>query len=436
MTQKTRLPTSSGYRSYVLTLLTIVYAFNFIDRQILVILQESIKTDMNLSDSQLGLLTGFAFAIFYVSVGIPIARWADVGNRRNIVALAISVWSIMTALSGLAQNYVQLLLARIGVGVGEAGGSPPAHSMISDYYPAEQRGRALSIYSTGVYIGILCGFLIGGFINQYFGWRIAFFAVGIPGLLIALLVRFSIREPERGASDEIQRSNAPTIAETFSTLWRLKSFRLLAFGTGLTAFTGYGVGNFLPSFLIRSHEFTILQVGISLSMIAGFGGIIGTYFGGYCADKLGLKDQRWYLWVSVAAGLVGTPFMLFAFYLESSTLVLIMLFFAILCGACYLGPTIAITHTLVHPRMRAMASAVLFFILNLIGLGLGPVFVGVVSDFLAPSLGSESLRYSLAITTAFGVLGCIIFALAARKLPYDLQLQSDSTKDRELNPAG
>jgi MFS family permease len=189
---------SKSYRRYVLFLLTIVYALNFIDRQILVVLQESIKLDMGLSDTQLGLLTGFAFAIFYVSVGIPIARLADKGNRKNIVAVAVTVWSGMTVVSGLTQNYFQLLLARIGVGVGEAGGSPPSHSIISDYYPAKERGRAMSLYSMGVYIGILVGYGVGGWINQHYGWRVAFFAVGIPGLLIALLVKFTIREPLRG----------------------------------------------------------------------------------------------------------------------------------------------------------------------------------------------------------------------------------------------
>ncbi|MDB9948865.1 MFS transporter, partial [Porticoccaceae bacterium] len=216
--ESTATPLSNGYRRYVLVLLTLVYALNFIDRQILVILQESIKVDMDLSDSQLGLLTGFAFAIFYVSVGIPIARWADVGNRRNIVSLAIAVWSGMTALSGFTQNFWQLLMARIGVGVGEAGGSPPSHSMISDYYPVEQRGSALSFYSTGVYLGILFGFLIGGWINSEFGWRTAFFVVGVPGFLVALLVRFTIREPVRGGLEGRALEAPATFGETLRTL--------------------------------------------------------------------------------------------------------------------------------------------------------------------------------------------------------------------------
>ncbi|MDA7853342.1 MFS transporter, partial [Porticoccaceae bacterium] len=283
--QSSATPVSPAYRRYVLVLLTLVYALNFIDRQILVILQESIKADMDLSDSQLGLLTGFAFAIFYVSVGIPIARWADVGNRRNIVSLAIAVWSGMTALSGLTQNFWQLLLARIGVGVGEAGGSPPSHSIISDYYPAEQRGSALSFYSTGVYLGILFGFLIGGWINSQFGWRAAFFVVGVPGFLVALLVRFTIREPLRGGLDGRAHETPATFGATLSKLKSFGSFRLFAIGAGLNAFSSYGIGNFMPSFLIRSHDFTSMQVGTSLALITGIGGALGTYFGGVLADR-------------------------------------------------------------------------------------------------------------------------------------------------------
>ena len=288
-------PVSNGYRRYVLVLLTLVYALNFIDRQILVILQESIKVDMDLSDSQLGLLTGFAFAIFYVSVGIPIARWADLGNRRNIVSLAVAVWSGMTALSGFTQNFWQLLLARIGVGVGEAGGSPPSHSMISDYYPVEQRGSALSFYSTGVYLGILFGFLIGGWINSEFGWRVAFFVVGVPGFLVALLVRFTIREPVRGGLEGRALEVPATFGETLRTLKGFGSFKLFAVAAGLNAFSSYGIGNFTPSFLIRSHGFSSLEVGTSLALITGIGGALGTYMGGVLADRYGANDKRWYL---------------------------------------------------------------------------------------------------------------------------------------------
>jgi predicted MFS family arabinose efflux permease len=416
-------PKSKHYRRYVLFLLTIVYALNFVDRQILVILQESIKADMALSDAQLGLLTGFAFAIFYVSVGIPIARWADVGNRKNIVAGAVAIWSGMTALSGLTQNFYQLLLARIGVGIGEAGGSPPSHSILSDYYPAKERGRAMAIYSTGVYLGILIGFIVGGWVNEHYGWRIAFFAVGLPGLLVALIVKFTIREPIRGIADGIEIKTSVTFKETLSILWALKSFRFFALASGLTAFCSYGIGNFLPSFLIRSHGFETTQVGISLAITAGLGGIIGTYAGGHFADKLGLKDMRWYLWVPAIPAIFAPLLITSAMFMDDSTLALACLFVSTVFGALYLGPVIAITHTLVNPNMRAMSSAILFLVLNLIGLGCGPLVVGLISDALTPSLGSDALRYAIAGVSSVGLLSMLAFYRAAKYLPEDLAKQ-------------
>jgi len=426
---------SKNYRRYVLFLLTIVYAFNFIDRQILVVLQESIKVDMDLSDSQLGLLTGFAFAIFYVSVGIPIARFADSSNRRNIVAGAITIWSGMTALSGLTQNYVQLLLARIGVGVGEAGGSPPSHSILSDYYPAKERGRAMSIYSMGVYIGILVGFGLGGLINQYYGWRVAFFAVGIPGLLVALLVRFTIREPIRGIADGNTNVKASSLRETMAVLWQLKSFRIFSVGAGLTAFVSYGVGNFLPSFLARSHGFDSVQIGSSLMLVAGIGGALGTYMGGYLADKFGQKDIRWYLWVPAIPALFVPGLNMLAMFTDGAGLALTYLFFATVCGALYLGPVIATTHTLVSPSMRALSSAILFLILNLIGLGLGPLTVGVLSDLFHASYGSDSLRYAISIVSLVGLLAMGCFFWAAKYLPKDMKLSEDEAAKADFSGA-
>ena len=247
-----RYATASA-RNYALVLLTIVYSFNFIDRQLLAILQESIKLELTLSDSQLGLLTGFAFAVFYVVAGLPIARWADRSNRRNIVALAVGIWSFMTALSGAVQNYSQLLLARIGVGVGEAGGSPPSHSIISDIFPAEKRASAIAFYSTGVNIGILFGFLLGGWLNEYFGWRIAFLVVGVPGILLAILVRFTLAEPIRGLAEKRQVSDEPiAFSQVVSLLWNRRSFRHLAFAGALNAFAGYSTSNWTASFMIRS----------------------------------------------------------------------------------------------------------------------------------------------------------------------------------------
>jgi predicted MFS family arabinose efflux permease len=412
---------SKKVRNYALGLLTIGYCFNFIDRQLLSILQEAIKVDLNLSDGQLGLLTGFAFAMFYVSAGIPIARWADRGNRKNIVSLAIGIWSLMTAVSGLAQNYLQLFLARVGVGIGEAGGSPPSHSIISDIFPAEKRATAISIYSTGVNVGILFGFLLGGWLNEFFGWRVAFAVVGLPGLLIALVIRYTIKEPIRGLSDGKKVEEVPPLGEVLGLLWSRSSFRHIALGAGLNAFAAYGTVNWQGSFFIRLHGMSTGELGTWLALSSGFLGAVGILAGGMLADKLAPRDKRWYVWIPAIVGFIGVPFFVAVFTIESTYAALILSCIPGTLINVYLGNSIATSHALVGARMRAMASAILFFILNLIGLGLGPLFIGLLSDYLAPTLGVESLRYAMVylIPTALFWSSCH-FMLAARTLRDDL----------------
>lgn len=412
---------SSKMARYTLFMLTIAYALNFVDRQILVILQEPIKLEMGLSDVQLGLLSGFSFALVYITAGIPIAYWADRGNRRNIVALAVTVWSGMTALSGLAGNYTQLLLARIGVGIGEAGGSPPAHAMISDCYPPEKRGTALSIYSMGVHLGILLGFLVGGFISQTYGWRMAFMAVGIPGILFAIVFFLTVKEPQRGRwESSAEAAYKPTIKETFTLLKQYRSFWYIAAGAGLSAFVGYGNGNFAPSFLMRSHNLNVGEVGVILALFGGGGGMIGTFLGGYLADKLGQSDKRWYVWVPAIAGTLAVPLGFPYLLLDNTYTVIGFMFFATMAISTYLGPCVAICHAMVPPAMRALASAILFFVINLIGLGLGPVTAGLLSDWLSGIYGSDGLRYAMLIIGMVGILAIVMFAMAAKHLRADL----------------
>ncbi|KGE03482.1 spinster family MFS transporter [Pseudohaliea rubra] len=412
---------SSRYRRFVLVMLTIVYAFNFIDRQILVILQEPIKADMGLTDAQLGLLSGFTFAVIYVTAGIPIAYLADRGNRRNIVAAALAVWSGMTALSGLVQSYGQLLLARVGVGLGEAGGSPPAHSMISDYYPPEQRGTALSFYSSGIYIGILLGYAFGGILADTFGWRAAFMVVGLPGILFAIVLALTVREPPRGRWDAAgSNDHRPSIGETLRLLRERRSFWYVAMGCALTSYVSYGNGNFLPSLLIRNHGMSVGDVGLVLSLVAGLSGAIGTFLGGYLGDRLAVGDRRWYVWVpAIGGGLAFFPYF-YVILSNHTTSVLAVLAVVSVVNSLYLGPSIAIAHALVPPRMRALTSAVLFFVLNMIGLGLGPFFTGLASDLLAPMAGDQNLRWAMVITACVGLLAIGSFLLAARNLPADL----------------
>ena len=422
MTTKTESTIGAGASRYALIMLTIAYAFNFIDRQILVILQEPIKADMGLSDAQLGLLSGFSFALVYITAGIPIAYWADRGNRRNIVALAVTVWSGMTALSGFAQNYLQLLLARIGVGIGEAGGSPPAHAMISDYYPPEKRATALSVYSTGVHIGVLIGFLAGGFISQTLGWRAAFMAVGLPGVLFAMIFFFTVKEPERGRwESSAQAQYKPTLIETFRVLAQYRSFWYLAAGAGLTAFAGYGNGNFTPSFLMRSHGLEVANVGILLAIFGGGGGVLGTLLGGYFADRFGATDRRWYFWVPAIAGGIAFPLSLPYLLLGNTTIVIGLMFIVTILINTYLGPCLAISHSLVPPAMRALTSAILFFVLNLIGLGMGPLTAGILSDYFTEAHGADGLRYAMIVVGLIASIGVLMFILAARNLPRDLE---------------
>jgi len=413
---------SNSYKAYVLLILTGVYTFNFIDRQILVILQESIKAELGLSDTQLGLMTGLTFALFYVTLGIPIARLADRSNRRNIVAFSLAIWSAMTALSGLAGNYIQLLLARIGVGIGEAGGSPPSHSIISDYFPPERRATALSIYSVGIYIGILVGYSLGGWLDQNYGWRIALMALGIPGIIYALVLLFTVKEPPKGLSDpdHLKQKEDASFGEVLGYLFSKKTFLFLAFGCGLHTFANYGVGNFFAPFLARVHGMEVAQIGTALGLTSGIGGMIGTFGGGYLADRLGKIDVRWYLWVSVVAEAINFLPSYVIFFFDDTTTVLGFYFLTSLISAIYLGPCIAVTHNLVSAKMRALSSAILFLILNLIGLGLGPLAIGAISDWLAPTYGVESLRYAFAFTFITGTIAMILFWLAAKNYPKDL----------------
>lgn len=413
---------TKAYRNYVLLMLTFVYVFNFIDRQVLVILQESIKKELHLSDTQLGMLSGFTFAIFYVTLGIPIARLADKTNRRNTVAVSLGIWSIMTTISGTAKNFIQLLLARIGVGVGEAGGSPPAHAMISDYFPPEKRSTALSIYSAGLYFGVLTGFLSGGYLNQKFGWREAFFVVGIPGIIFSLLFFVTVKEPQRGATDTVnQTSQTYSLRDVLKTLYSTKTFAWLAIASALNVFCIYGLLNWAPSFLERLHGMTSAQVGTSLGLIYGIGGAIGSFAGGLLTDHFGKKDKRRYLTIPAYAIIIGIPCAIGALFLRNNSLSLACLGLCAMLQSVYLGPCISIAHSLVPASMRALTSAVYFLIINLIGLGFGPMIVGMISDALKTSFGVESLRWALSIITIMSIFSAAFFFTTAKKLILDLK---------------
>lgn len=412
---------SSNYKWFVLGFLTLVYTFNFIDRQILVILQEPIKADLGLSDTQLGLLTGFSFAVVYVTAGIPIAWLADRSNRRNIVAASLGIFSVMTALSGMVQNYTQLLLARLGVGLGEAGGSPPSHSMLSDYFPEEKRGTAISIYTTGIYFGIFFGYFAGGWIAETFGWRNAFFIVGIPGIALAFLLLMFVREPRRTLqSASIQQPKA-SFTQTMAVLAKRPSFWWIALGCSTASFVGYGNGNFFPSLLIRNYGLSVTEVGVVLGVIGGTTGMLGTFLGGYLADRWGKKDKRWYVWIAFYGLVLSLPLSYITLLGSEPLYVIIAYAPGHILATLYLGPCIAICHTLVGPEMRASASAILLFVINMIGLGLGPLFVGVLSDAYSDHFGSENLRYAMVTALTLGTTGIFFFWRAQSALLTDLK---------------
>ena len=407
---------------YALGILTIVYSINFIDRQLLSILQESIKADLVLSDAQLGLLTGFGFAVFYTFAGLPIASLADKSNRRNIVAISLTIWSGMTAISGLAQNYWQLFAARVGVGIGEAGGSPPSHSMISDIFPSDKRASAIGFYSMGISIGILFGFLFGGWLNEFFGWRVAFFVVGIPGVLLALVLYLTVPEPIRGLAENKASSGENTsMMAVFKVLLRRRSFLLMALGAAMTAFAGYGTANWVASFMIRTHEMPTGELGTWLALIIGLGGAIGVFGSGVLADNLGKKDKRWYMWVPVYAAAISVPFQIATYWVDGPYAALMCMTIPSILANAYLGATIASVHGMVGLRMRAVSSALLFFILNIIGLGMGPTTVGLVSDSLVDQHDVDSLRYAMMyiIPTSMFISGAL-YMLASRYIREDL----------------
>lgn len=412
---------AGAYANYVLALLFLVYVFNFIDRQILSILLEDIKAELEVSDTQMGVLVGFAFVLFYTVAGIPIARLADRGSRRTIIAAGLFFWSAMTAASGMVQSYAQLVLARIGVGVGEAAGSPPAHSLISDYFPLRRRATALAIYSMGVYIGAMIAFVAGGMIKDALGWRAAFFAVGVPGLLLALLVRTTIREPPRGMADgQVADAQPVSALEVARYLASCRSFLLIALAASIQSLSGYSVLVWGPTYLSRVHGMSGTEIGLQLGLIIGIAGSLGGFLGGRWTDYLARGDVRWYMRLPALQSLLGVPFVI-GFTLSGDAAVALWCFVPFyFLGAMYVGPMLSMCQGLVKLRMRATASALLLFALNLIGLGLGPLLVGLMNDRLFAGLGNEAIRYSLLVMGMVGGLASLVFWLSSLGLREDL----------------
>ncbi|MBU6444723.1 MAG: MFS transporter [Alphaproteobacteria bacterium] len=412
---------STGYRHYILVILTAMYVTNYLDRQILNVLLPPIKAEFHVSDAFLGLLAGPTFALFYATLGIPIARLADRSSRRNIIAVSMGLFSLMTVVCGTAAQFWQLLIARVFTGVGEAGTGPSAQAVISDLYPPERRAAAQSFYSAGLNIGLLIAAFAGGWIAQHYGWREAFLAAGAPGLLLAILVMLTVKEPPRGHSEQLSdHMETPDLRTVARFLWSQRSFRWVALGAAMTSFGGYGATAFMPAFLVRSHHLTLEQVGVIFAGIAGIGGWAGTFLSGVVADRLGRQDARWYMYVPICAALLALPFQPVFYLAQSTTVAIVAAIIPAAMGAVFLGPCVTMTQGLVPLRMRATASALFLFILNIIGLGLGPQTVGLLSTLLQPVLGADSLRYALLVGMVSGTAGAVCYWRAAKTLREDL----------------
>lgn len=389
-------------RGLTLGLLTLTYFFSFMDRQILAILLEPIKRDLVLTDTQLGLLSGLVFALFYATLGIPIARLADRTSRRNIIAAALAIWSVMTALCGLAQNFSQLILARIGVGVGEAGSGPPSQSIIADLYPPEKRASAMAIYSLGVLLGGGLGIMIGGNVAHAFGWRAAMMVVGLPGVVLAVIVWLFIAEPRRGLSD-VQRVAEEQHEEALPSMWHAFQAMLrdpiavyLVAGITLTSLVGYALTGWGPSYMQRSLGMSMLDVANYIALPAALATAVSALVGGALADRMakrhGLYAQPW---VITAMKVMAFPFGIAFYFFDDVTVAVGAYFVSALFAGAYIGPTYALIQHLAPLRMRATWAAITLLTTNLLGLGLGPLAVGKLSDMLRPTYGDQSLRYAM-----------------------------------------
>ncbi len=419
-------PFLSGHKVSVLFLLFLVYTFSFIDRQILVILAEPIKAEFGLKDWQLGFLTGTAFALFYATLGIPVARLADRWHRVNVIAISLTLWSAMTALCAATNNFVQLAAARIGVGVGEAGGSPPAVSVLSSYFHRKQRSTAMGIYALGPTVGILIGFVVGGWVNELYGWRAALLVVSIPGIFLAALVKFIIKEPDRDTRGLPSTESIPPIGRSLVILFDIKTFRRVNVAVTAGAFTVYGFLAWMPVYLIRHFGLSTGEVGTKLGLIAGFAGSIGVFLGGYIADRLSKHDNRWQMRLPAVTTLTILPLMLLVLNADTANAAMLLLVPTYVLVLAHTGPTWAILQSVSPQNMRAMAAAIALFLINLIGLGLGPQLVGILSDVLRSDTETGGLRTAISVVGTGSLVASCYYYLASKSVQHDLEKPESS----------
>ena len=409
--------------------LLLVYILNFLDRQIVNILAEPIKGELGLSDTQLGLLAGPAFAVFYAVLGIPIARYADNAktNRVWLISICLAVWSAMTAICGVAQNFAQLALARIGVGVGEAGCTPAAHSLIADSVPPEKRSSAIAFFGLGIPIGGLLGLIIGGIVNDQYGWRIALMLVGTPGILLAFVLPLLIRDPRRCAdSAHFNTADSPvkaklSIKDAVREVFASKAYLYVFIAASFTAFLSYGKGLWTISFFIRSHGLSTTEAGLAMAVALGISGIIGTWLGGKMADVFGKRDKRHILTLPAIGMAIAAPILFAGYWAEDWRIAVALLILPTILNSAYYGPAYGCVQGLVRPEARAIAASLVVFGQNLIGLGMGPLLFGVLSDWLQPMAGDESVRWVLYGAAWLGLIPAFFFWRASLRLNAELK---------------
>jgi len=421
-------PHSRAYANYVLALLTASYVVNYLDRYLLSMLAAPIQAELAISDAQIGFLLGPAFALLYTGLGVPVAWLADRHPRRELIAIGMVLWSVCTALSGLARSHAQIALARFGVGVGQAAGAAPAHSLIADYFPPERRATALAIFQSGVPIGMMLGTLIGGVLVAPLGWRNVFIWVGLPGIAVALLLRLTVREPARTLQPAGARSLGAVLREFgggIGFLLRIPTFRAIAFGGMLAATAGTAFGFWLPTMFVRSHGMSLAEFGMTYGIVSGLAGIAGTTTAGVLADRLARVDPRWRLRVAAASVALSIPLLVAICSVSDPTLAIWLSIPSGIAGAGYAPVLFAIAQSLAPARLRAMCSAVLILFITGAGMLIGPWAVGLLSDLLAPRFGDDSLRAALVALIATMTPGVAALLYGTRTLLGDLAAATD-----------
>lgn len=409
-------------RYVVLALLLLVYIFNFADRMLLGVMAAPIKADLGLTDGQLGLLGGTAFALLYATVGVPIGWLADRRSRSWIITIALCIWSGFTALCGMASGFATLFLSRVGVGIGEAGGVAPSYSMIADYFPPHQRARALGVYSFGIPIGGAAGLAFGGYIAEAFDWRVAFIGIGIAGILIAPVFKWFVRDPLRGGTEHAAVSAPPEAAEAFRIIARKPTFWLISFGSALGSTASYGIAFWIPSFYIRSFGMPLSQVTMLYAAVVLVGGVSGIWLGAWLGDRFGPSRPATYLAIPMVALAASVPFFAMAVLATSPWVSLAFLFVPSMLGSMGFGTVLTAVQHVVPASLRSTSSALFLFINNLIGLGLGSAVLGFISDALARSYGQQSLRYALLAGSVFYIMAALLYFFASRRAAKDWEV--------------